>query len=159
MKRWLCIFCCFIVFISDAEAICQGDRAEQIKVIEQEFDKCLLDFPEGTDSNIVMINITEDRIKCIKNVADVIFDTFYYSTKEEKRKQFEKYIDAVQEQSYNLEMGSDIGKHWHTSSFYELGAVNHSYVTIYNMVKEYIQYIKSECDDLPDEAINEMKNK
>ena len=34
-----------------------------------------------------------------------------------------------------------------------------TFKTIYNMVKEYIQYIKSECDDLPDEAINEMKNK
>ena len=155
----MCILCCFISFEVKAEAICQGNRAEQIKIIEQEFDKCLLDFPEGTDSNAVMINITKDKIECIKNVADMIFNVFYSSTKEEKQKQFEKYTKAVQEQSYNLEIGSDIGKHWHTSSFYELGAVNRSYVTIHNMIKDYIEYMKSECEDLPDETIEEMKNK
>lgn len=159
MKIWLYILCFFISFEVKAEVLCQGHRAEQIMVIEQEFDKCMLDFPEGTDSNVVMINITKDKIECVKNVADIIFDTFYSSTKEEKHKQFGKYMEAVQEQNYNLEIGSDIGKHWHTSSFYELGVLNRSYVAIHNMVKDYIKYMKSECDEIPDASINEMKDK
>ena len=68
-------------------------------------------------------------------------------------------MEAVQEQSYNLEIGSDIGKHRHTSSFYELGALNRSYVAVHNMVKDYIKYMKIECEDIPDASINEMKNK
>ena len=159
MKKLLIILLCLISFNTRAENVCIGERSKKLSAIEDRFQSCLLDFPKDNDDNSLMTDITRDKIKCLQNVADDIFSAFYSSNKEEKRRQFAKFIEAAQEQSYNLEIGSDLGKHWHISTFYELGYVNHSYVLVHNMVKDYINYMKQECEEIPDEAIKEMKDK
>lgn len=159
MKKMLIILLCLISFNARSENLCVGERAEKIQFIEYKFQSCLLDFSQGNDSNVFMINITHDKIKCLQDVADDIFNAFYSSNKEEKHSQFSKFIEVVQEQSYNLEIGSDLGKHWHTSTFYELGYINHTYVLVHNMVRDYINYMKQECEEIPDEAIKEMNDK
>lgn len=158
MRKLLMILLFFFCFDVKAETLCKGQRAELLDNIENNFQYCLLDFPKDSN-NELMINITQDKIKCLQHVADDIFNAFYSSTREDKHYQFEKFIEAVQEQSYNLEIGSDLSKHWHTSSFYELGYINHAYVMIHNVVKDYISYMKQECAEIPDEAIEEMKDR
>ena len=148
MKKWLVLFFCIVSLNVQAETICKGITAQQITLLKQDFDNCLLDFPEGTDSNIVMINITSEKIDCMQNVAHKVFDLFYESTKSEKYKQFENFVKVAKEQGRNIEMGSDIGKHWHTTTLYELGSLNYAYVLVHNLVKDYIHYMELECSEI-----------
>ena len=92
----------------------------------------------------------------LEKTADLIFDGFYSSTKEDKKKQFANFVKAATEQGYNLEIGSDIGKRFHTTIFYELGAANYTYVMLHNLLKNYITYMKSECEELPDKDIKDL---
>ena len=156
-KLWIiCLLCFFSTFDVCAEESCIGPRAKKIETIERRFHSCLLDFPTGTDSNELMLQITQEKTECLEKTADLIFDGFYSSTKEDKKKQFANFVKAATEQGYNLEIGSDIGKRFHTTIFYELGAANYTYVMLHNLLKSYITYMKSECEELPDKDIKDL---
>ena len=150
LSLWFCGEAC-------AQNECLGVRANQIAELKQNFQECLLVYPDGADTDAVMVNVTRDKIKCMQHVAYLVFDAFYKSSKGERQKQFDDFVQAVIEQGYNLEQRSDIGKHWHTGKMYELGAYTHAYIAVHDMVEEYIRSMETECVDFSNDALEELK--
>lgn len=157
MKKVCILIFSLLTFNAVAEDKCFGVRAGQIAELKHNFQECSLNFPKGTDTDAVMISVTKDKIKCMQNVAYKVFDIFYKSTSDDKKKQFDDFVKMVTEQGHNLEQGSDIGKHWRTGSMYELSALTYAYISVYHLVKEYIHNMELECVDFSDDALEELK--
>ena len=156
---FILLFSILTVTAQASEDVCRGYRSSQIAEVKQDFQNCLLDFPKENDNNVVMIDLTKEKIQCMQQLAYRIFEIFYASTRDVKAQQFDSFVKSALEQGYNLEQGSDIGKHWHISTFYEVGAVNSAYIMVHDLVKDYIHTMELECMEISDDALLEMKNR
>jgi len=148
LMRYTLLFCLFISFSAYAdEQLCSDEQINELVQIENNFSKCKIDMSEAY-STADMNNATYEASDCLIAVAHQVFAKYYTKNKSQIEQDFDKFVKEIYNNSHNLIQKSDIAEKYYNGTMYNTMAIEHAHSQIKNLVNEYIQQIKNECQDM-----------
>ena len=148
LMRYILLFCFFVSFSAYAdEQVCSDEQINELVQIENNFSKCKIDMSEAS-STVDMNNATYEDSDCLISVAHQIFAKYYTKNKAQVQQDFDNLIKEIYNNSHNLIQKSDIAEKYYNGTMYNTMAIEYAHSQIKNLVNEYIQQIKTECQDM-----------
>ena len=147
LMKYAFLFCLFISFSVYAdEQLCTDVQINELVQIENNFSKCKIDMSDAS-SSADMNNATYEASDCLISVAHQIFAKYYIKNQTQVEQDFDRFVKEIYNNSHNLIQKSDIAEKYNTGTMYNTMAIEYAHSQIKNLVKEYIQQIKTECAD------------
>lgn len=154
--RILFICSCILFYSSFVYANeCSGENAKLIEQLETKLDNCKIEMPDNA-TDVEMINAYDNLTNCTKDVAYQIFDSFYTSKNQSVKNDFNKVIKATYLHYQNLIKNSDLAQKLYTGTVYEIQVNTMASLKIKEIVQDYLQEMKLQCADLPDDINTEI---
>jgi hypothetical protein len=142
------LFFLFISFSAHSEdKICSTQKLDILQKIERDLISCKIDMPENP-STADMNNATYNATDCLIALAHRIFEEYYIQDKIQVTEDFDRFVKEIHINSHNLIQRSDAAKNFYNGTMYNTMAINDAYLTIKNVVQQYIKQIKEECRDI-----------
>lgn len=146
MKKILFLSVCF--FCSGAGAL-DHNCIPHIEQLERDFQNCTVAY--GDDATTAdMNNASYNAADCAVEIAHKLMDTYYASTAETTKKEFDALVRQIYSYSHNLIQESDYAREHHIGSIHNSMAINKAEELIKALTKSYIDELKEECQNATD---------
>lgn len=129
------------------EQACSTKQFDELSQIENAFAKCKIDMPEAPFT-ADMNKATYEASNCLVSIAHQIFAKYYTKNKTQVEQDFDNLIKEIYNNSHNLIQKSDIAEKYYNGTMYNTMAIGYAHSQIKNLVKEYINQVKTECQDM-----------
>lgn len=148
--KWLVLVCFFVAFNANARGgHCPADESLAIDKLEQELNNCaVVDYGEDEWRTSEMLKAYDRSIDCMQKVAYQIFDKYYMHYNKSVKENFDNYVSAVTDISFDISQRSDMGRSIRMAEVYVLEAAGYTHFMVKNLVNDYIKEIRDECDDV-----------
>ena len=142
--KWLVLVCFLLSFNPNAqEGRCPTDESLAIDNLEQEFNDCaVVDYGKDEWQTSEMLKAYDRSIDCMQKVAHHLFDKYYTHYNASVKKNFDNYVSAATDISFDINQRSDMGRSIRLAEVYVLEAAGRTHVMVKNLVKDYIKEIK-----------------
>ena len=149
MKKFLVLMLgiCLYAGVARAETQkCFGKQAEVLDRLEENLDNCQIDYGQQWQT-AEMLDAYDKAEECVRSVADEIFDLYYVRDNTKSKESFDRYVSAIRELGPSLAFGSDFAKENHLAEVYTLEAEGTVYFMMKDIVKSYLDKLRSECGE------------
>lgn len=121
------------------EGRCPADESLAIDKLEQELNDCaVVDYGKDEWQTSEMLKAYDRSIDCMQKVAHHIFDKYYTHYNASVKKNFDNYVSAATDISFDINQRSDMGRSIRLAEVYVLEAAGRTHFMVKNLVGEYI---------------------
>ena len=153
MKKLILILL-FAVLPACAQDLCVGERKEVLDTFDNRLTTCN-EFGDVSDED-KMIAACRKGVRCIKEVMDDVFDTYYPENATKSKKLFMQYIYDTYHIREHLIRGNRFGQYLHNVPMYDADIERETHQIIYDLARAYLQELRSECENIDESEIRQL---
>ena len=149
----LYIFLCYSLPVC-AQDLCVGERKELLDTFDNRLTICN-EFGDVSDED-KMIAACKKGVRCVKEMMDDVFDTYYSEDAEASKNLFVRYIYDTYHIQEHLIRGNRLGRYIHNAPMYDADIEQETYQIIYDLARAYLKEMRSECEDIDGSGIRQL---
>ena len=144
------------IFPAFAQGLCLGERKEQLDAFETRLTLCDDSLGDMSDED-KMIAAYKKGVRCVKEVMDDVFDTYYPDDAASSKNLFLQYIYDTYHIQEHLIRGSRWGRYVRNAPMYYADVERETYQIIYNLSRTYLKEIRLACGDIDEAGIRQIE--